>query len=204
VSRSDDAQPEPDNTADSDAGSNTGTGTESTGPAAGRKKVVLASVAAVVVLVVAGVVIYLLTRGDDDPDTATQGQDVPTITGSAAPTTPGSTTPGASVAPPATATGATGATGAPEEVAAAGTLAEEAATAISGADIDALNRMACDPSNPATEETFPADAKARVVGEPKITGDTATVDLELTIGGSEPAVVPMPLTKQDGRWCIPS
>lgn len=174
---------------------------EATGTPAGRKKVVLVSVAAVVVLVVAGVIVYLLTSGDDDaPGNAAQGRDVPSITGSPAPTTPGETT-GASVAPPATATGATGA---PEEVDAAGTVAQEAAAAISSSDVNALNQMACDPSNPATEDTFPADAKATVVGEPKITGDTATVDLELTIGDSEPAVVPMPLTKQDGRWCIPS
>jgi hypothetical protein len=175
--------------------------TETTGTPAGRNKVVLVSVAAVVVLVVAGVLVYLLTGGDDTPDNASQdGRDVPAITGSPAPTTPDETT-GASVAPPATATGATGA---PEEAAAAETVAEDAAAAISSADIDALNKMACDPSNPATEDTFPADAKARVVGEPKITGDTATIDLELTIANSEPAVVPMPLTKKDGRWCIPS
>jgi hypothetical protein len=55
----------------------------------------------------------------------------------------------------------------------------------------------------ATEDTFPADAKATVVGEPKVTGDTATVDIELTIGNSEPTTVPMPLTKKDGRWCVP-
>ncbi|MBB4905707.1 hypothetical protein [Actinophytocola algeriensis] len=158
--------------------------------------------AAVVVLVVAGVVVYLLTR-DDSPENAAEGGDVPTITGSAAPTTPGDTT-GASVAPPATATGATGAPGTPAEADAAGTVAEQAAAAISTADIDALNKMSCDPSNPATEETFPADARAKVVGEPKINGDTATIDLELTIANSEPAVVPMPLTKKDGRWCIPS
>jgi hypothetical protein len=174
---------------------------ETTETPAGRNKVLLVSVAAVVVLVVAGVVVYLLTRGDDAPDDAAQARDVPTITGSPAPTTPGETTPGASVAPPATATGVTGA---PEEADAAETVAEDAAAAISSADVDALNRMSCDPSNPATEDTFPADAKAKVVGEPKITGDTATVDLELTIANSEPAVVPMPLTKKDGRWCIPS
>ena len=175
--------------------------TETTGQSAGRNKVVLVSVAAVVVLVVAGVVVYLLTRGDDAPDDAAQPGGVPTITGSPAPTTPGETAPGVSVAPPATATGATGA---PEEAEAAETLAVQAAAAISSADVNALNRMACDPSNPATEDTFPADAKAEVVGEPKITGDTATADLELTIANSEPAVVPMPLTKKDGRWCIPS
>lgn len=174
--------------------------TETTEEPAGRSKVVLVSVAAVVVLVVAGVVVYLLTSGDDAPDDAAQSRDVPTITGSPAPATPGETTTGVSVAPPATATGATGA---PEEVDAAETLAEQAAAAISNADVDALNRMACDPSNPATEDTFPADAKAEVVGEPKITGDTATVDLELTIANGEPTVVPMPLTKKDGRWCIP-
>lgn len=174
--------------------------TETTEEPAGRSKVVLVSVAAVVVLVVAGVVVYLLTSGDDAPDDAAQSRDVPTITGSPAPATPGETTTGVSVAPPATATGATGA---PEEVDAAETLAAQAAAAISNADVDALNRMACDPSNPATEDTFPADAKAEVVGEPKITGDTATVDLELTIANGEPTVVPMPLTKKDGRWCIP-
>jgi hypothetical protein len=175
---------------------------ETTEKPAGRNKIVLVSVAAVVVLVVAGVVVYLLTRGDDAPDNAAEARDVPTITGSAAPTTPGETT-GASVAPPATATGATGAPPAPEEADAAETAAEQAAAAISSADVDTLNRMSCDPSNPATEETFPADAKAKVVGDPKITGDTATVDLELTIANGEPAVVPMPLTKKDGRWCIP-
>ncbi len=175
--------------------------TETTGTPAGRNKVVLVSVAAVVVLVVAGVLVYLLTGGDDTPDNASQdGRDVPAITGSPAPTTPDETT-GASVAPPATATGATGT---PEEADAAGTVAEQAAAAISSADVNALNAMSCDPSNPATEDTFPADAKARVVGEPKITGDTATIDLELTIANSDPAVVPMPLTKKDGRWCIPS
>lgn len=173
--------------------------TEEAEPTTGRRTVMLVSAAAVVVLVLAGVVIYALTSGDDSGGDA-QGRDVPTITGSPAPTTPEPST-GATVAPPATATGATGPAGEP---AAAGSVAEEAAAAISSSDVDALNQMACDPSNPATEETFPADAKAKVVGEPQITGDTATVDLELTIGDSEPAVVPMPLTKKDGRWCIPS
>ncbi|MGB3443618.1 MAG: hypothetical protein WBA97_33190 [Actinophytocola sp.] len=174
-------------------------GTEKSEPATGRRTVTLVSVVAVVVLVVAGVVVFLLTNGDDSSDAAQDGN-VPTITGSPAPTTP-EPTEGASVAPPATATGATGPVGAPVE---AGPVAEQAAAAISSSDIDALNQLACDPSNPAAEETFPADAKATVVGEPKITGDTATVDLKLTIGDSEPAVVPMPLTKKDGRWCIPS
>ncbi|MFC4852520.1 hypothetical protein [Actinophytocola glycyrrhizae] len=199
MSRSDDdAQPSEAEKTEAETTEESGT----TGQTGRPNKGVIAGVAAVVVLVVAGVVVYLLTSGDDTTDDATQGGDVPSITGSPAPTTPDPSEPGGSVAPPATATGA--ATGAPEDTDEAATLAEQAAEAISGTDVVALNELACDQSNPATEETFPADAKARVVGEPKITGDTATVDLELTIGDSEPAVVPMPLTKQDGRWCIPS
>jgi hypothetical protein len=174
-----------------------------TGPGAKSRKVLITTVAAVVVLVVAGVVVYLLTSGDDTDDQATQPRDVPTITGSAAPPTTGATTPGASVAPPATATGVTGVTGAPEEAQDAQAVAEEVATAISGADVGTLNELSCEPGSAGTEDSFPADAKAEVVGEPKITGDTATVDLKLTIGQNEPATVPMPLTKKDGRWCIP-
>jgi hypothetical protein len=161
----------------------------------------------VVVLVVAGIVTYLLTSGDDSAGQA-EPRDVPTITGSPAPTGE-ATSPGASVAPPATATGVTGATSAPKAPEApkdaqdAGSVAEQVATAISGADVSTLNELSCEPGSAGTEETFPADAKAEVVGEPKITGDTATVDLKLTIGQNEPATVPMPLTKKDGRWCIP-
>jgi len=169
-------------------------------PADGRNRVLIFSVAAVVVLVVAGIVVYLLTGSDPD-EQADKGSDVPTITGSAAPTTTTeTTTTGASVAPPATATGVTGA---PEDVQDAGSIADEVATAISSADVSTLNELSCTPGSAGTEESFPADAKAEVVGEPKVTGDTATVDLKLTIGGNEPATVPMPLTKKDGRWCIP-
>ncbi len=179
------------------------TDAETTEPAAGRSKALVVSVVAVVVLVVAGLVIYLVTSGDDAKDQA-QPRDVPTITGSAAPPTGNTTTsPGASVAPPATATGATGAPEAPKDAQDAESVAEQVATAISGADVTTLNKLACEPGSAGTEESFPADAKAEVVGEPKVTGDTATIDIKLTIGQNEPTTVPMPLTKKDGRWCIP-
>lgn len=192
MSRSDEDVSEP------ETESTTETAEDTSESGAGRSKVLIVSVVAVIVLVVAGVVIYLLTSGDDS-DQATGDRGVPTITGSPAPTTPDPTSAGATVAPPATATGVTGA---PEEIQAAESVAKEAATAITGADVNALNKLSCDPSG-ATEDTFPADAKAEVVGEPKVTGDTATVDLKLTIGNSEPTTVPMPLTKKDGRWCVP-
>lgn len=178
---------------------------EKTAPAERRNTVLIASVAAVVVLVVAGVIVYLLTSGDDSDDQAGQGQDVPTITGSPAPTTPDPDSPSATVAPPATATGATGAPPeAPEEIQGLKSVAEQAATAISSADVTTLNELSCEPVGSDAEDTFPTDAKAEVVGEPKISGDTATIDLKLTIGESETTTVPMPLVKKDGRWCIPS
>ena len=178
-------------------------GTEQAGPAAGRNKVLITSLLAVVALVVAGVVIYLLTSGDDSDDQAGQPRDIPTITGSAPPASQEKSSPAASVAPPATATGVTGGPEAPKDVQEAESIASQVATAISGADVTTLNELSCDPGSAGTEATFPADAKAEVVGEPKITGDTATVDLKLTIGQSEPTTVPMPLTKKDGRWCVP-
>ncbi len=162
-----------------------------------RRRVALISVAAVVVLAVVGVVVYLLTSGDDDPGTADRGRDVPTITDSPVPSTKTPTSTPASAAPPATATGAV------EGADAAESVAQQAASAISSADITALTALSCDPSSVGTEETFPSDAKAEVVGEPQITGDTATVDIKLTLAGAEPTTVPMPLTLKDGRWCVP-
>ena len=172
--------------------------TENPSPATDRRKVLLITAVSVVVLVVAGVVVYLLTSGDDS--SAESGPDVPSISASGEPES--TTSSQATSAPPAnTATGAV--PGAEPEVVQAQTVAEDAATAISNADVSALTKLSCDPASVGTEDQFPTDAKAEVAGPPKITGDTATVDLTLTIAGSEPATVPMPLTKKDGRWCIP-
>ncbi len=170
-------------------------------PDGGNRKVWLYGAAAVVVLVVAGVVVYLLTSGDEQDNAS--GTDVPTISGSPEPTTSGSVpqppAPGASSAS-ATATAAPPAAGDPGE---ARSVAVEAVEAITSGDVTTITQLACDPTNVAADETYPADAKAEVVGEPQVNGDTATIDIRLTIGGSEPTIVPMPLAKQDGRWCIP-
>jgi hypothetical protein len=90
-----------------------------------------------------------------------------------------------------------------EDASAAQSVAEQAANAISSADAETLVQLSCDPSQVGSEESIDTDTKVEVVGEPQITGDTATVDVEVTVPGAEPAVVPMPLTKKDGRWCIP-
>lgn len=162
------------------------------------RKVLLFSVAAVVVVAVAGLVGYLLTR-DDSPET-TAGPSVPTIEGPSAPggSAPGGSTPegtpeqSASLAPTA---------GDTDE---AQSVAEQAATALSSADADTLIELSCDPSAATSDDTLPEDATVEVVGEPVIDGDTAKVTVRVTVPGVEPAEVPMPLIKQDGRWCIPA
>ncbi|HEX6361164.1 hypothetical protein [Actinophytocola sp.] len=196
-----------DGTDEAAAGAAPETGAATPGPEAGRRKVLLISTAAVVVLAVVGLVVYLLTSGDDNVEN-TAGPDVPSITGTAPPNgtipsaPPGESTP--PLAPPSSSTTEEETTEANSaDVGAAGDVAEQAANAISGADVSTLAELSCDPSTVGTDETFPDNATAEVVGEPQIDGDTATVDIKLTIEGAEPATVPIPLTKQDGRWCIP-
>jgi hypothetical protein len=176
-------------------------GTQAGGSTTTRNKVVLFSTAAVAVLVVVGVVVYLLTR--DDATSEAGGPDVPSITDAKspsrrmpAPPPSGSTatiTAPSSTAPPA----ATGEAGAAQSV------AEQVATAITNADVTTLVQLSCDPSSVGSEDSFPTDAKVEVIGEPQVDGETATINVRVTITGAEPAEVPMPLTKKDGRWCIP-
>jgi len=170
---------------------------------ASRRKVWLFSIAAVVVLVVAGLVAFALTRGDSTKDAS--GPGVPTIQDSNAPSTR------APVSPPAVGTTATitapssTATAAPPAADAGNveSVAEQAATAITNADVKTLAQLSCDPSSAGEEDTFPTDATVEVIGEPQVNGETATITVRVTIKGVDPTEIPMPLTKQDGRWCIP-
>jgi hypothetical protein len=174
-----------------------------TPPAKGRRKVPLIAAAVVVVLVVAGVVIYLVTGNDDPADTADPG--VPTIEGSAGPTTtvPPST-PAGSTPPPLSTSSSPAPTESPagDDAGAVQSVAEEAAKAISDTDMQTLAELSCDPSTAGTEDTFPDNTRIEVVGEPQIEGDVATIDIRVTVPEAEPAVVPMPMTRQNDRWCI--
>jgi hypothetical protein len=82
-------------------------------------------------------------------------------------------------------------------------VAEQAATAITNADVKTLAQLSCDPASAGEEDTFPTDATVEVIGEPQVDGETATITVRVTIKGVDPTEIPMPLTKQDGRWCIP-
>ncbi len=166
----------------------------------GRRTTILIVVAAVVVLAAIGVGIYLVaTSGDKDVDADPAP---PSITGSTQPETPSSTPPPSrppasqppSQAPPPPAD---------KNVAAARTAAEEAAAAINERDVDAMKQLSCDPESVDSVEGFPPEATARLAENPQVTGDKATAQIELSISGSEPTVVPLPMEKHGGKWCVP-
>jgi len=170
--------------------------TESTG----RRGTIIVVAVVVALLAAVGVVVYLMTSGDDE-DLA--DPDPPTITGSAEPTSPLPPAPSEEPSTPAPAPSKAPPPPGNKSVAAARTVAEQAAAAIEGRDVRAMERLACDPNAVGTVEDFPPDASARLVANPEITGDKATAQVELTIEGSEPTIVPLPLENRGGTWCVP-
>lgn len=182
--------PEPENTARN----------ENAEDRSGRRTTIMIVAAAVVVLVAIGVGIYLVAMSGEEDVAADPAQ--PTITG-ASPTRPPSSAPLPSrpvSSPPATKTPPKPAD---RNVAAARTAAEQAATAINERDIEAMKQLSCDPSTVGSVEAFPPEATARLAENPQITGDKATAQIELSISGSEPTVVPLPMEKRGGKWCVP-
>lgn len=155
----------------------------------GRRRIVLVASITVLVLAVAGVAILLLT-GDDEPDAANREQ---RSTGTRVVAT--GPTPSSVVTPAPAPAG--------DDVSAARQVADQAAEAITNQDIDAMKRLSCDPATVGTAEQFPPQAKAAVAADPEVSGTTATAQLDLTIGDSEPTTVLLPMEKRDGRWCVP-
>jgi type IV secretory pathway VirB10-like protein len=168
---------------------------------ASRRTTILIVAAAVVVLAAIGLGIYLVaTSGDED---VADDPDQPSITGPTQPKPSSSQRPSdppaessqpAKPKPPPPAN---------ENVAAARTAAEQAATAITARDVAGMRKLSCDPSTVGSVDAFPPEATARLTENPEITGDKATALLELSIAGSEPTVVPLPMEKRGGQWCVP-
>jgi hypothetical protein len=160
-------------------------------PADRRRVVVIAGIL-VVVLVVAGVLTLLLTGGDDDnagEDTAGGNQQT---TATDTPTEDQQET--GAPADPAT----------EAEVTAAKGVAEQAAAAFAAGDVEAMTRISCEPADDETPVDVGENTTAELVGEPVLSGDTGEIQLRISVGGSEPTVVPLPLEKRaDGTWCVP-
>jgi type IV secretory pathway VirB10-like protein len=168
-------------------------------PEGGRRTMVLIVAAAVVVLIAIGVGIYLVATSGEDDVAADPG--TPTITDSPEPEAPASTPPPSE--PPASPAPTKTPPPPDKNVAAARTAAEQAADAINERDVDAMQQLSCDPAAGGSVEEFPPEATARLTENPQISGDKATAQIELSISGSEPTIVPLPMEKRNGRWCVP-
>ncbi|HET9140500.1 hypothetical protein [Actinophytocola sp.] len=148
-----------------------------------QRTIVIAVLIAAVVLAAVAVLIFVLSKDDDKaPDTsnfaATSSPAVPppsSVPGTAAPS-------GGAAAQTATVQG----------------VAEQVVQAFNAHDPAALKKISCDQQS--TELPIPPEAKVELVSAPELTGDTATVQLKLTIGESS-TTIPLPLRNQDGSWC---
>ena len=157
-----------------------------------RRRVLVIAGVLVVVLVVAGVLTLLLTGDDDKPGEDTAGNQQTTATDTPDPTAEQQET--GAPADPAT----------EAEVTAARGVAEQAAAAFAAGDVEAMTRISCEPADDETPVDVGENTTAELVGEPVLSGDTGEVQLRISVGGSEPTVVPLPLEKRaDGTWCVP-
>jgi hypothetical protein len=158
----------------------------------GTRAIAIVAAIALVVLAGVGVGIYLLTKGDDGPAAAgapPAGGDTtaapPASTGSAPPSTPGST---GGQAPAA-------------EVGNAKVVAEKAIAAINSHNAEQMRLLSCDPEVAGPVDGSPPEARAELVSAPELSGDTATVEVKLTIG-DQSVTTPLPLRKVNGNWCV--
>jgi type IV secretory pathway VirB10-like protein len=169
----------------------------------GRRTTLLIVAAAVVVLAAIGVGIYLIAASGDT-DVADPAP--PTITESSQPEPPPSSEEVSGLPTPSSAEGTVSKAPKPSgnrNVVAARSTAEQAAQAINARDIDAMKQLSCDPSTVGSVEAFPPEATARLVENPQIEGNKATAQIELSIAGSEPTLVPLPMERHNGKWCVP-
>lgn len=161
---------------------------------AGRRRVLVIAGILVAVLVVAGVLTLLLTGGDDKSDEDTAGGDQQTTATDTLTDPPADQQETGAAAEPATEADVTAARG----------VAEQAAAAFAAGDVEAMTRISCDPAGDETPVDVGENTTAELAGDPELSGDTGEVQLRISIGGSEPTLVPLPLEKRaDGTWCVP-
>jgi hypothetical protein len=167
-----------------------------------RKRTLMLVAGAVVVLAVVGLVVFLLVRPAPEEESADPG--VPSISGEA---------PDGSVArnapPSAPVSSATVRVSAPPPPpdpvqAEVRTVVDDAIEAINTQDVTAMARLACDPETTGQPEDLLPGVNAVLTENPQVNGNTATAQVQLSIEGTTPTVVPIPLQKRaDGTWCVP-
>lgn len=157
-----------------------------------RRAIVTVMAIAALVIGCAAVGIYLLNRDDDKGSAEKAGR-------SNAPASPGASSGPAPSTP--TAPGPGGGSAQPGDAGAAANLAEQAVAAINAHDSEAMKKISCDPDTAGPADAGPLEVRAELASAPELAGDTATVEVKLTIGG-ESTTTPLPLRKKDGAWCV--
>jgi hypothetical protein len=159
------------------------------------RAIVIIAAIALVVLAGAGVGIYFLTKGSDTPaasSSSTQG---------GAPANGGGQAPAGSSPNSGGQTPAGGGGGAQaSDVNGAKTVADKVVAAMNTHDAEARKKISCDPNSIGDADNLPTEVRAEVVSVPELTGDSATVELKLTIGDTSSTTL-LPLRKQNGAWC---
>jgi hypothetical protein len=164
-------------------------------PGRGLNRRIVAIAAAVLVLVGVGITVYFLTKDDSPAASPASG---PAGASAAPASTPANNSPATSVPSQPSQGGAA----TPAEVGSAKAAAERAVQAFNAHDPEALKKVNCDPSAIGDAgDIIPPEAKVELVSAPELSGDTATVELKLTIG-EQSTTVPLPLRKQDATWCV--
>lgn len=87
------------------------------------------------------------------------------------------------------------------EIKAVREVANKVIAATDARDMATLKSLACEKGNLTESDLPPANVRFEIVGKPEITGDTATIPVEVSYQ-SKSKVVEMPLHKQSGTWCV--
>jgi hypothetical protein len=167
-------------------------------------------IGAVLVLAGGGTGIYFLTKGDDsggNTATSTSQKSTPQTqqsapSGSAGPTTTKPGEPAAtSGSTPTTGDGGGGGGGGGADDAQIVQIAEKYAKAVTGKDEAAAKSVTCDNDSGLL---YTSAEKVEVVGKPEKYGDdTASINVKITIGASDPIDnFPLFMDKKNNAWCI--
>lgn len=158
-------------------------------------------IGAVVVLGGAVAAIILFTGDDGSSDQVAQQN--PT---SQAPPPGGQVPPPASGKPSAgKPSGTSGDAGSPGDKADVKEAGQKAVDAINDRDVNLAKEVACSPETVTQSDIdeMPQGMEAKLLGEPVITGGTATIDAELSFQGQSEKS-PIKLKKEGSRWCVGS
>lgn len=97
--------------------------------------------------------------------------------------------------------GGTAQEGSAEDIAIVRGLAEDAVTAINTRDEELARRISCNGNERVDFSKLPKDTKVKMLGDPVVRGDQATVPFEITVDGKTQRE-PLTANRKNGSWCL--